>query len=148
MKAEEAQQITKIPGELFSYISVLPPETFHANPDLDISRPHLEITGWRWIFLPDTDWGVQGLLARPCTTSFFPEFRHWVSAQQKDDLAAIESFFHGKSSGVDALTCHAGHHSISKKETIERRDFDPSKIPGGIVFSCLIPVKGSIQVPW
>ena len=55
--------------------------------------------------------------------------------QMRKDLSTIESYFHGRSSGVDALSCYLGKPLLfSAGNAIEPIPFDPSRIPGGYRF--------------
>jgi mevalonate kinase len=125
-------------AELYRYIEALPSGTFHAEPDLDLFSGQLE-KYWLEMTIP-TGYGLgsSGTVSAAVYDLFFPEARNLSLLQQKEDLASIESFFHGKSSGVDALTCHAGKSlRFSGDSIIEVVDFDPARIPGGYRFFLL-----------
>ena len=137
-ESEEAELSQIYLGKLFSYISQLPGETFYAKPDLDFFSAQLK-NYWLEMNIP-TGYGLgsSGAVSAALYDLFFPGVSELSLEQQKEDLAAIESFFHGKSSGVDALTCHARTPLyFDGKGNIEKRDFDPSKIPGGYRFFLL-----------
>jgi mevalonate kinase len=131
-KAGEAEFSRRYLADLFRYISELPQDTFHARPDLDLFSSQLD-TYWLEMNIP-TGYGLgsSGAVSAAIYDLFFPEAGNNPLSRQKEDLATIESFFHGKSSGVDALTSYAGTalHLLSGGE-IRKVDFDPSRIPGG-----------------
>lgn len=146
------REISDIPGDdrkrvelsqkyldkLFSYISALPPETFSAKPDLAFFSANLG-NFWLDINIPiGYGLGSSGAVSAALYDLFFPGARDLNLSQQKEDLAAIESFFHGKSSGLDALTCHSRSPLYLKTDgTIEKKEFDPKSIPGGYRFFLL-----------
>ena len=111
-RKETAEKSQKYLGILFRYISGLPPETFQAAPDLELFSASLDKI-WLEMNIP-TGYGLgsSGAVSAAVYDLFFPGADALSLEQQKEDLAAIESFFHGKSSGVDALTCHAGIPSV------------------------------------
>ena len=130
-KTEEAERSKKYLAELFEYISGIPCESFHARPDLDLFNRELE-SRWLEMDIP-TGYGLgsSGAVSAAVYDLFFPEARNISLVRQKEDLAAIESFFHGKSSGVDALTCHARTAlSFSEDGSIEKVNFQASQITG------------------
>lgn len=135
---EAAAKSQKYLGDLFRYISGLPPETFHTEPDLDFFSVSLD-NFWLEMNIPSGyGLGSSGAVSAALYDLFFPGSASLGLAQQKEDLAAIESFFHGKSSGVDPLTCHARVPLyFNSNGAIERENFDPAKIPGGYRFFLL-----------
>ena len=137
-KAGEAGLSRRYLADLYRYISMLPGDSFHARPDLDLFSGQLE-KYWLEMNIP-TGYGLgsSGAVSAAIYDMFFPEARNISLSRQKEALAAIESFFHGRSSGVDALTCHAGTalHFLQNGE-IRKADFDPSHIPGGYRFFLL-----------
>ena len=137
-RKEAAEKSQKYLGILFRYISGLPPGTFHAAPDLELFSASLDKI-WLEMNIP-TGYGLgsSGAVSAALYDLFFPGADALSLEQQKEDLAAIESFFHGKSSGVDALTCHAGIPLyFDGKGAIQRRDFNAAKIQGGYLFFLL-----------
>ena len=136
-KAGEARLSRRYLTDLYRYISTLPGDSFHARPNLDLFSGQLE-KYWLEMNIP-TGYGLgsSGAVSAAIYDMFFPEARNISLSRQKEDLATIESFFHGKSSGVDALTCHAGTalHVFQNGE-IRKASF------------CLTRASGSIQVPW
>lgn len=137
-KEKEAQQSLKYLQYLFDYIQKIPATAFHAPPDLADFSDNLQ-TYWLEMNIPvGYGLGSSGAVSAAIYDLFFPGSDRLTLHQQKEDLAAIESWFHGKSSGVDALTCHAGaalrFHSSGG---IERVQFNPKEIPGGYRFFLL-----------
>ena len=131
-KEEEAGLSRKYLADLFSFISAIPGDRFHARPDLDFFSGHLD-DYWLEMNIP-TGYGLgsSGAVSAAVYDMFFPDSATLDLPRQKEDLAAIESYFHGKSSGVDALTCHAGIAlQFQSNGRILQVDFDPSSIPGG-----------------
>lgn len=140
--SDQEQEAAKISQsyleKLFSYISGLDPETFYAKPDLDFFSKNLG-NYWLDMNIP-TGYGLgsSGAVSAALYDLFFPRASELNLKQQKEDLAAIESFFHGTSSGVDALTCHSGSPLYFDNEgNIHKRSFDPATIPGGYRFFLL-----------
>lgn len=135
---EQAAKSQVYLGKIFSYLSQLPAETFHAAPDLDFFSANLD-NFWLEMDIPTAyGLGSSGAVSAALYDIFFPGAEDLSLEQQKEDLAAIESFFHGKSSGIDALTCHArAPIYFSSKGEIQKREFNPSKIPGGYRFFLL-----------
>jgi len=137
-KEEEARQSLGHLEQLFGYIQGLPAGAFHAPPDLGLFSGKLQ-NYWMDLDIPiGFGLGSSGAISAAIYDLFFPASRELSLQQQKEDLATIESYFHGKSSGVDALTCHAGSalrfHSSGH---IERVNFDPNGIPGDYRFFLL-----------
>lgn len=137
-KEKEAQQSLEYLHLLWDYIHKLPAESFHAPPDLDRFARNLR-SYWLDLNIPvGFGLGSSGAVSAAIYEQFFPGSDRLSLQQQKEDLAAIESYFHGKSSGVDALTCHAGtalrFHPSGK---IEKVKFNPADIPGDYCFFLL-----------
>lgn len=135
---EQAELSQHYLEKLFRYISALNPESFHARPDLDLFSANLK-NYWLELDIP-TGYGLgsSGAVSAALYDLFFPGASALNLSQQKEDLAAIESFFHGKSSGVDALTCHAGTALYFDCEgKIHKQTFDPAKVPGDYRFFLL-----------
>ena len=137
-KEQEARQSLEYLQRLYDYIQGIPASSFHAPPDLDHFSQNLQ-SYWLDLNIPvGFGLGSSGAVSAAIYDLFFPDAAVLTMEQQKEDLAAIESYFHGKSSGVDALTCHAGtalrFHSSG---SIERVGFHPSEIPGNYRFFLL-----------
>jgi mevalonate kinase len=134
-KSGEAELSHKHLVSLYNYIRDLPPGAFHAGPDLDLFSTSLE-KYWLETNIP-TGYGLgsSGAVSAAIYDLFFPESGIIPLARQKEDLALIESYFHGKSSGVDALTCHTGQALFFHDDgSVQMIDFKPSEIPGGYRF--------------
>jgi len=134
----DAEMSMKVFQGLYTYVRDLPLHSFHAEPDMKLFSAHL---GEHWL---DTNipvgygLGSSGTVSAAVYDLFFPESRKITLIEQKEDLALIESFFHGRSSGVDALTCHAGVPLHFKNRTsIQRVELDLDKLPGGYYFFLL-----------
>lgn len=137
-KQEEASRSLAYLKQLFAYIESLPGNAFHAPPDLPFFKENLE-RFWMEMTIP-TGYGLgsSGAVSAAIYRLFFPGADLLELAQQKQDLALIESYFHGKSSGVDALTCYRDTPLYFKADgTIEPVDFHPGQIPGGYRFFLL-----------
>jgi mevalonate kinase len=131
-ETSEAEISQKYLLMLFNYISGLQPEVFHAKPDLDFFSANLK-NFWLEMNIP-TGYGLgsSGAVSAAVYDLFFPGAAGLSLEHQREDLAVIESYFHGKSSGVDALTCHARTPLyFNSNGTIEKKEFDPSTIRGG-----------------
>lgn len=124
--------------ELLGYIRQLPAGTFHAAPDLEQFESALN-KYWLEMTIPlGYGLGSSGAVSAAVYDLFFPEARDLALPHQKEDLAAIESFFHGRSSGVDALTCFAGTPlHFYEDGTIEKVQFNPVRLPLGYRFFLL-----------
>jgi mevalonate kinase len=131
LKEEAARQSHGALQELFGYIQNLPDAAFHAPPDRGLFSRNLR-RYWLDLDIPvGAGLGSSGAASAAIYDLFFPGSGNLTLQQQKEDLAAIESFFHGRSSGVDALTCHAGvalRFHVSGR--IDRPDFNPGDLPG------------------
>ncbi len=137
-KEEEVQQSLKYIQLLYQFIQSIPSGSFHAPPDMKKFAENLQ-TYWLDMNIPiGFGLGSSGAVSAAIYDMFFPTSNTLTFQQQKEDLASIESYFHGKSSGVDALTCHARtalrFHATG---TIEKVLFDPADIPGGYRFFLL-----------
>lgn len=118
--------------KIFSYLSEIQELTFHAGPDLDFFAEKKK-EYWLDMNIPQGyGIGSSGAVSAAIYELFFPGSETLSLEQQRDDLATIESFFHGKSSGVDALTCFARSPLYFRTDgSIKRVSFDPSEIQGG-----------------
>lgn len=137
-KEKEASQSLKYLKALFDYIRNLPEGTFHVAPDLTLFSNNLE-RYWLEMTIP-TGYGLgsSGAVCAAIYDRFFPGSETISLPQQKQDLAAIESYFHGKSSGVDALTCYVNSPLYFRADgTIQKVNFNPVQIPSGYRFFLL-----------
>ena len=137
-KENEATQSSKYLKALFNYIRSLPKGSFHAPPDMTLFSNNL-MRYWLEMTIP-TGYGLgsSGAVSAAIYDQFFPGSETLSLPQQKEDLAAIESYFHGKSSGVDALTCYVNSPLYFKVDgSIQIVDFDPLKLPFGYRFFLL-----------
>jgi mevalonate kinase len=137
-KEKEASQSHYYLKQLFEYISGLPSGSFQAPPDLTYFSDSLE-RFWLEMTIP-TGYGLgsSGAVSAAIYELFFRGAGDLDLVRQKEDLALIESYFHGKSSGVDALTCYRGTPLyFSSDGTIRPVEFDPAMIPGGYRFFLL-----------
>jgi len=124
--------------KLYLYIKDLPSASFHAPPDLDHFSEHLT-QYWLDMSIPiGYGLGSSGAVSAAIYDLFFPSSRSVCIQHQKKDLATIESYFHGKSSGVDPLTCYTGSAlHFSANQHINKVAFDPTQIAGGYRFFLL-----------
>jgi len=137
-KEEEVQQSLKYILLLYQFIKSLPDGSFHSPPAMDKFAENLQ-SYWLDLNIPiGFGLGSSGAVSAAIYDMFFPTSNNLTLQEQKEDLAAIESFFHGKSSGVDALTCHARSAlRFRASGDIEKVKFDPVDIPGGYRFFLL-----------
>jgi len=137
-KKKEASQSLRYLHRLFEYIAAQPASSFHASPDLVHFRQNLK-RYWLDMTIP-TGYGLgsSGAVSAAVYDLFFPDAGPLPLEHQKEDLARIESFFHGKSSGVDALTCYRNASLwFTEEGSIHPAEFDPARIPGGYRFFLL-----------
>lgn len=137
-KLDEAERSGQYLEKIFLFISALPENTFHAQPDLGQFSANLQ-KYWLDMNIP-TGYGIgsSGAVSAAIYDIFFSGVTHMTLEQKRNDLAAIESYFHGKSSGVDPLTCHARtplYFQCNGK--ISMVELKPSQIPGGYRFFLL-----------
>ena len=134
-REEDAKRSLEYIQLLYRYIRNLPEDSFHALPDLETFSRNLN-TYWLDLNIPiGSGLGSSGAVTAAIYDLFFPGAQNLTLEQQKEDLAQIESYFHGKSSGVDALTCHAGNSlRFHSNGSIDRVQFHPDQIPGGYRF--------------
>jgi mevalonate kinase len=132
---------------LYRYIRDLP-HAFHAEPDMGLFSARI---GEYWLdsSIPvGFGLGSSGTVSAAIYDLFFPAAGKVPLTAQKEDLALIESFFHGRSSGVDALTCHAGVPLFFKQGTTVRKvDIDIQELRGGYLFFLLDSGKKSDTGP-
>ncbi len=137
-KEKESEQSLHYIKLLYQFIQSLPEGTFHAPPDMTKFARNLQ-TYWLDLNIPiGFGLGSSGAVSAAIYDLFFPASRTLTLQEQKEDLASIESYFHGKSSGVDALTCHA-RSALRFQATggIKKVKFDPTDIRGGYRFFLL-----------
>ncbi|MCK4751376.1 MAG: hypothetical protein KAT15_30170, partial [Bacteroidales bacterium] len=106
-KEDEAAQSIQYLQDLYNYIQGKPSGSFHATPDMESFSAQLKSYWLELSIPPGYGLGSSGAVSAAVYDFFFPNATHGSLTEQKEDLATIESYFHGKSSGVDALTCHA-----------------------------------------
>jgi mevalonate kinase len=137
-KEKEVQRSLENIKYLYDYIQSIPATSFHAPPDLDRFSENLH-TYWLDHNIPiGYGLGSSGAVSAAIYDLFFPGSDTLTLQQQKEDLAVIESCFHGKSSGVDALTCHAGAAlRFYPSGSIEKVQINFTKIPGDYRFFLL-----------
>lgn len=137
-REQDAAESREYLKAIYNYLKVLPEGTFHAAPDLELYSSLME-QFWLETDIPvGYGLGSSGVASAAVYDVFFPGSENLTLTQQRNDLAAIESFFHGKSSGVDALTCYKGIPLyFTDKGEVFPVEFDPSKIPGGYFFFLL-----------
>lgn len=122
---------------LHDYILGIPAGRFHAAPDLGYFKGKLHAF-WLDLSIPvGFGLGSSGAVSAAVYDLFFPGSRSLSLDKQKEDLGLIESFFHGKSSGVDALTCYARSALRFRTEGVQKVPFDPEDLPGGHRFFLL-----------
>ena len=94
---------------MITYIASLPTNSFFASPDLkklqDLLKNgyfiHSSIPGGYGV-------GSSGAVSALIYDQFFSSTGTLELKKVRKDLSTIESFFHGKSSGVDPMTCFTG----------------------------------------
>ncbi len=137
-KEQEAASSMKYLDALYRFIAGVPSGDFHAKPDLVRFDSELH-RYWLEMQIP-TGYGLgsSGAVSAAVYSRFFQGGYELPLEKQKEDLARIESYFHGKSSGVDALTCFAGHPLYFRADgSIERVHLNPSDLPGQYLFFLL-----------
>ncbi|MGW8314091.1 MAG: mevalonate kinase family protein [Bacteroidales bacterium] len=137
-KEGEASRSMDYLKQIFSYLSSISADRFHALPDLSRFEKNLE-KYWLEMSIPvEYGLGSSGAVSAAIYRLFFSMADSLDLPLQKEDLALIESFFHGKSSGVDALTCFSNTSLHFKDDgSISPVEFSPSQIPGGYRFFLL-----------
>jgi len=123
---------------LYHFIHDLPEGFFHAAPDLELFSGQME-KYWLDMSIPiGYGLGSSGAVSAAIYELFFPGSENLSLQHQKEDLAAIESYFHGKSSGVDGLTCYVGKPLYFREDgSIQKAEFNPAEIPLGYRFFLL-----------
>ena len=137
-KEREVQRSVEYLKCLYDYIRSIPAGSFHAPPDLDHFSANLH-TWWLDHNIPiGYGLGSSGAVSAAVYDMFFPGSDTLTLKQQKDDLALIESYFHGRSSGVDALTCYADSAlRFHSSGSVERIRLDLKALPGDYLFFLL-----------
>jgi mevalonate kinase len=137
-KEKQAEQSLEYLKLIYDYIRNIPADSFHASPDLEGLAENLHST-WLDLDIPiGFGLGSSGTVSAAIYDLYFPGVDTLSLQQKKEDLALIESFFHGKSSGVDALSCHAGVPlRFRGSGSIEKPDFNPARLPGDYRFFLL-----------
>jgi mevalonate kinase len=118
------------------YLESLPKNSFFASPDL-ASLGQVVTSGFYIESSVPEGYGVgsSGVVTAIVYDQFFTGQEGLQFAQMKKDLATIESFFHGRSSGVDALSCYLGKCLLFETgDRITIPDFDAGTVPGGYRF--------------
>jgi mevalonate kinase len=95
--------------DLITYIESLPRNSFYAAPDTGKLDDLLK-NGY---YIASTIPGGYGVGSSGAVSALlYDQFFHGTDGldlkQKRKDLSTIESFFHGKSSGVDPMTCYTG----------------------------------------
>jgi len=94
---------------LVTYINALPRNSFYATPDTEAIEGLLKKGYYIESDIPEGyGIGSSGAVSALIYDQFFSSGEKLSMQQQKRDLATLESCFHGKSSGVDAMTCYTG----------------------------------------
>jgi mevalonate kinase len=137
-KNKEASQSLEYISQLYAYIRKQGAGAFHATPDLDLFQKSLR-EYWLDLNIPiGYGLGSSGTVSAAIYDLFFSQSGSLSLNHQKEDLAVIESYFHGKSSGVDALTCFADAPlRFRKSGSIEKVAFDPENLKGEYRFFLL-----------
>lgn len=137
-KEKQAQQSFEYLGLIYDYIRDIPPGRFHASPDLEYFAANLK-KHWLDLDIPiGFGLGSSGTVSAAIYDLYFRGADALSLKHKKEDLALIESFFHGKSSGVDALSCHAGVAlRFESSGNIDTPDFNPARLPGDYRFFLL-----------
>jgi mevalonate kinase len=124
---------------LYAYLHSLPKNSFHARSNLSKFNEILTKDYYIASSIPE-EYGIGSSAAVSALVydQFFEEQTDLSLLQQKEDLATIESCFHGKSSGVDALSSYLDqpvYFSTRGPEIIN--EIDPVKPESGYRFFLL-----------
>jgi mevalonate kinase len=93
--------------KLLIYIRSLPKNSFYATPDTEKFEGMLKKGFYADSTIPQGyGIGSSGAISALVYDQFFHAGKELTLQQQRKDLATLESCFHGKSSGVDAMTCY------------------------------------------
>lgn len=135
---EAAAASSKSLQKIFAFLETLPVNSFNARLNKTLFAEHLcEI--WYDSTIPN-EYGVgsSGAITAAIYKQFFEATGHLTLEQQRADLGMIESYYHGKSSGVDALTCYRKTPLYFKEDgSIEEVTLDMSALPMGYRFFLL-----------
>ena len=135
---EDMERSSKSLQKIFSFMEMLPVEQFNARLNKNLFAEQLcEI--WYDSNIPDGyGIGSSGALTACLYHQYFENTNQLTLEQQRADLGLIESYYHGKSSGVDALTCFQKTPLYFKEDgSIEKLDLDMAKLPMGYRFFLL-----------
>lgn len=95
--------------KVITYIESLPRNSFFANPEIRDLQKLLKDGYFIHSTIPQGyGIGSSGAVSALIYDQFFSNTGGLTLEEQRKDLASIESCFHGKSSGVDAMTCFKG----------------------------------------
>lgn len=125
--------------KLLIYIRSLPRNSFYASPDTDEFGESLKKGYYIDSTIPQGyGIGSSGGVSALVYDQFFHAEKRLSLEQQRKDLATLESCFHGKSSGVDAMTCFADAplHFLPDGK-IRRIESDPLRPRAGYRFFLL-----------
>lgn len=93
--------------KLLIYIRSLPKNSFYATPDTAKFEGILKKGYYIDSTIPQGyGIGSSGAVSALVYDQFFQSEKELTLQQKRKDLATLESCFHGKSSGVDAMTCY------------------------------------------
>lgn len=135
---EVIKSVSSLRG-LLSYIESLPKNSLHAIAKVKELSIVLNDGYYIKSNIPQAyGIGSSGAVSALVYDQFFDRKESLSRQKQREDLAVIESFYHGKSSGVDAMSSYTGHplHFLPDGELI-RIDVDPIHPPGGYQFFLL-----------
>jgi mevalonate kinase len=124
---------------LLIYIRSLPKNSFYATPDIEKFEGSLKNGYYIESTIPQGyGIGSSGAVSALVYDQFFLTEKELTLQQQRKDLATLESCFHGKSSGVDAMTCYSESplHFLPDGEIIPV-ETDPLTPRGGYRFFLL-----------
>jgi mevalonate kinase len=129
--------------KLLTYIHSLPRNSFFASPD---TRKLENLLKQGYYIDSDIPLGYGIGSSGAVSALIYDQFFHTEEAttlqQQRKDLATLESCFHGKSSGVDAMTCYTGKplHFKADGQIVDLKQ-DPLNTPGEYRFFLLDSVQ-------
>jgi mevalonate kinase len=125
--------------KLVSYIEGLPRNSFFARPGISELNQLLKKDFYIESSIPE-GYGVgsSGAVSALIYDQFFEGHSSLSLQEQHKDLATLESCFHGKSSGVDAMTCYSDQalHFLPGGE-IRKVESNPVEPRGGYRFFLL-----------
>jgi len=135
---EQADDSSRSLQKMYAYLEPLAIDSFHARFNRNLFAELLcEI--WYESTIPNEyGLGSSGALAACIYRQFFEETDQLTLQQQRHDLSLIESYYHGKSSGVDALTCFRKSSLFFHEDgEIEPVELNMSDLPLGYRFFLL-----------